>query len=73
VIEDHCVNLVELIIGKQLVGKGFIIPQGDGILFILRDALLETRALQQGGTGLGLVQVRTGHQHDMVEGADGLA
>jgi len=31
------------------------------------------RALQRGGTGFGLVQVRTGHQHNLVEGADGLA
>ena len=35
--------------------------------------LLETRVLERGGTGLGLVQVGRSHQHDVVEGPDGLA
>jgi len=55
------------------VGKGFIIPKGDGILLIHHDVLLKMRALQRGGTGLGLVQVRTSYRHNLVEGADGLA
>ena len=66
-------NLVELVISERFVSEGLLIPKGDGILLIHRDALLETRALQRGGTGLGLVQVRTRQRHNLVEGVDGLA
>jgi len=64
---------VKLVISEGLMGDWLIIPQGDGILLIHGDVLLKTRALQRGGTGLRLVQVHTSHQHDVVEGADGLA
>ena len=55
------------------MGDRFIIPEGDGILLIHGDALLKMRALQQGGTSLGLVQVHTSCRHNVVEGVDGLA
>ena len=72
-VEDHHVDFVEFVIGERLMGVQFFIPKGDGILLIHCDALLKTRALQRGGPGLRLVQVCTSHQHNLVEGADGLA
>jgi len=72
-VEDHHVNLIELVISEQFVGEGFIIPKGNGILLVHCDVLLKTRVLQRQQTSLGLVQICTSHRHDLVEGVDGLA
>ena len=49
VVEDHFIDLVELIINEVLVDERFlVIPKGDSILFAIhRDALLEMGALER--------------------------